>query len=228
MDIANIFIKQSEHYSDKHYITQVNEGIEIKVALFDFGGVLAEEGFRAGLVAIAEKNSLDPINVIKTGFKIVYDLGFVTGKAGESEFWSAFRQQTGIKSSDQILRGEILSRFTLRPWMLEVVCSLREKGVSVGILSDQTNWLDELNDRYNFFQYFDYIFNSFHSGFSKKDLEGFDYVLKKINVNPEKVLFIDDHHSNIERAKAVGMRTIHYKQKEMFIEELRSLFSIIV
>jgi len=167
-------------------------------------------------------------NVIKTGFRIVYDLGFVTGKAGEGEFWSAFRQQTGIKGSDQILREEILSRFTLRPWMLEVVRSLREKGVIVGILSDQTNWLDELNDRYNFFQYFDYTFNSFHSGLSKKNLEGFEYVLKKINVNPEKVLFIDDHLSNIERAKVVGMRTIHYKQKEMFIEELRYFFSIIV
>jgi len=167
-------------------------------------------------------------NVIKTGFRIVYDLGFVTGKAGEGEFWSAFRQQTGIKGSDQILREEILSRFTLRPWMLEVVRSLREKGVIVGILSDQTNWLDELNDRYNFFQYFNYTFNSFHSGLSKKNLEGFEYVLKKINVNPEKVLFIDDHLSNIERAKVVGMRTIHYKQKEMFIEELRYFFSIIV
>ena len=167
-------------YSDKYYITQVNEKIEIKVVLFDFGGVLAEEGFRAGLVAIAEKNRLDPTNVIKTGFRIVYDLGFVTGKAGESEFWSVFRRQTGIKSSDQILREEILSRFTLRPWILEIVYSLREKGINVGILSDQTNWLDELNDRYNFFQYFDYVFNSFHSGLSKKDPKSFEYVLKKI------------------------------------------------
>jgi len=206
-------------------IKKLNEKIEIKAVLFDFGGVLAEEGFRAGLVAIAENNRLDPTNVIKTAFRIVYDLGFVTGKAKEGEFWSVFRQQTGIKNSDQILREEILSRFTLRPWMLEAVCSLREKGINVGILSDQTNWLDELNDKYNFFQYFDYVFNSFHSGLSKKDLKGFEYVLKKINVNPEKVLFIDDHLSNIKRAKAVGMRTIHYKQKEMFIEELWNFFS---
>ena len=206
----------------------MNEKIEIKVALFDFGGVLAEEGFRAGLVAIAQKNRLDPINIIKTGFKIVYDLGFVTGKAGESEFWNVFRQKTGSKGSDQILREEILSRFTLRPWMFEVVRSLKKKGVIVGILSDQTNWLNELNDRYNFFQYFDYIFNSFHYGFSKKDLDGFKHVLEKINVNPEKVLFIDDHLSNIDRAKAVGIHVIHYKNKEIFIEELRKFFSIIV
>jgi putative hydrolase of the HAD superfamily len=32
----------------------------IKAVLFDFGGVLAEEGFREGLKAIGVKNGLDP------------------------------------------------------------------------------------------------------------------------------------------------------------------------
>ena len=32
----------------------------IKTVIFDFGGVLAEEGFREGLLAIARENGLDP------------------------------------------------------------------------------------------------------------------------------------------------------------------------
>ncbi len=32
----------------------------IKAVLFDFGGVLAEEGFREGLKSIGRKNGLDP------------------------------------------------------------------------------------------------------------------------------------------------------------------------
>jgi hypothetical protein len=32
----------------------------IKAVVFDFGGVVAEEGFREGLKAIGRKNGLDP------------------------------------------------------------------------------------------------------------------------------------------------------------------------
>ena len=34
--------------------------MKIKAVLFDFGGVLAEEGFRQGLMAIAGQYDLDP------------------------------------------------------------------------------------------------------------------------------------------------------------------------
>lgn len=37
----------------------------IKAIIFDFGGVLAKEGFREGLKSIAEKNGLDPSQVFK-------------------------------------------------------------------------------------------------------------------------------------------------------------------
>jgi len=37
----------------------------IKATIFDFGGVLAEEGFREGLMKIAEKNGIDPLKFFR-------------------------------------------------------------------------------------------------------------------------------------------------------------------
>jgi hypothetical protein len=49
----------------------------IRAVLFDFGGVLAEEGFRIGLRAIARLNSLDPESggAGKGGWLAHYPLG---------------------------------------------------------------------------------------------------------------------------------------------------------
>ncbi|MDD2390781.1 MAG: hypothetical protein PHP23_13735 [Desulfobacterales bacterium] len=51
---------------------------EIRAVLFNFGGVLAEEGFKAGLSAIAEIHQLNPSALIRAGFDIAYETGFVT------------------------------------------------------------------------------------------------------------------------------------------------------
>ena len=56
----------------------------IKAIMFDFGGVLAEEGFREGLKAIAEKNGLDPDLFYETAKELIYESGYVTGRSDES------------------------------------------------------------------------------------------------------------------------------------------------
>ena len=119
----------------------------IELVLFDFGGVLAEEGFRNGLIAIALSNGLNPEKFWQQAYSLTFTGGYVTGKIDEVAFWQTLRKQTGIKGSDADLRTEILSRFELRAWMIDLVKKLRETDIRCAILSDQTNWLDELNEK---------------------------------------------------------------------------------
>lgn len=93
----------------------------IKTVLIDFGGVVAEEGFKAGISAIAEKNDLEPEDLIKIAFATIYELGFITGKVSEDRFWDALRKSSGIRGTDSEFSEEILSCFILRPWMLELI-----------------------------------------------------------------------------------------------------------
>jgi putative hydrolase of the HAD superfamily len=190
-----------------------------EVILFDFGGVLAEEGFRNGLNAIALRNGLNPEEFWQQAYALTFNGGYVTGRMDEPTFWQALREQTGIKGSDANLRAEILSRFELRPWMIELVKKFKESRVRCAILSDQTNWLDELNEKYDFFQWFDRVFNSFHMGKSKQDSTIFDDIAEELQVTPEQILFIDDSSGNIERARKKGLQTVLFKDKESFMKE---------
>ncbi len=193
---------------------------ETDVMLFDFGGVIAEEGFVKGLRAIADKHGLDEADFSELAHDLIHTSGYLTGRGSEHEYWQAVRDKTGIGDSDGALRREILSRFILRPWMLEIVDRIRASGARLAILSDQTNWLEELNERDHFSRHFDLVFNSYCLGKSKVDPSLFSDILLKLGSAPGKVLFIDDKKEHCERARQKGIHSIHFKDRDSFMQEL--------
>jgi putative hydrolase of the HAD superfamily len=75
----------------------------IRALLFDFGGVIAEEGFWEGLRAIGKEKGLDPDEFFRTVDALNYETGYLLGKADEASFWNAFREKTGIRECNEKL-----------------------------------------------------------------------------------------------------------------------------
>ena len=194
----------------------------IQAVLFDFGGVLAEEGFSDVLESLAEQQRLQVQDMTAAGAQAVYDSGFVLGRATESEFWSLLRQRTGLRGDDAALTAKILSGFTVRPWMRELVQRLRAQGYVTGILSDQTDWLDRLDSRQHFYRLFDRIYNSYYLGKGKRDPSLFSDVAADLGLPPASILFVDDSAGNVARAAAAGMQTIQYVDRETFLKALEA------
>lgn len=192
----------------------------ISTILFDYGGVLAEEGFAQGLAAIAKENSLEPAHFLHAATEAIYACGYVTGKSTEQDYWQLLRNQTGIRGEDRTLTEAILSRFTLRPAMLATVHRLRKQGLNPVILSDQTDWLDRLNERQPFFHEFSRVFNSFHLGKTKREPSLFSDVLAALKVEPRQALFVDDNQGHIDRAAALGLNTHLFQSEELFFTDL--------
>lgn len=193
----------------------------IKAVLLDYGGVIAEEGFRNGLIAMAREQRLDDHAMLNVARQAVYESGFVTGRGTETAFWESMREGTGLRGSDPELTKRILDGFILRPWMIEQVRQWRAQGYITGILSDQTHWLDWLNERDHFFDCFDHIFNSYHMGKGKRDPSLFHDITEQLKLAPGEILFVDDIRNNVERARAAGWQTIHYVDKASFLEMIK-------
>jgi len=104
---------------------------KISVVLFDYGGVLADEGFRGGLAALAKEQDLDAAAMPAEGMKAVYDSGFVLGRGTAADFWALMRERTGLQGDDDVLTDRILSGFVIRPWMIERVQQLHEQGIAI-------------------------------------------------------------------------------------------------
>lgn len=196
---------------------------KISVVLFDYGGVLADEGFRDGLVALAKEQDLNAAVMPAEGMKAVYDSGFVLGRGTAADFWALMRERTGLQGDDDVLTDRILSGFVIRPWMIERVQQLHEQGYVTGILSDQTDWLDRLNKKYPFFDAFDQVFNSYYRGKGKQDPSLFSDVATELGMSPDEILFIDDDVGNVARARDMGMQALQYVDKESFLLQLKQL-----
>ena len=100
----------------------------IRVILFDFGGVIAEEGFYAGLRQIAVEQGLNPDLLPRLGLDAMYPSRYVTGQGKEQDFWRQSHKTSDVSGKYADLREQILCRFLVRDWALELVDKLRKPG----------------------------------------------------------------------------------------------------
>ncbi|MBU1001148.1 MAG: HAD family phosphatase [Proteobacteria bacterium] len=196
---------------------------QVDAVIFDFGGVLAEEGFFDGFRVLAEAQGIDYTLLSETAVDLARAGGYAEGRISEQEFWTRLKAQTELTGSDAELRQELLSRFILRPWMFECVDKLKAAGYKVAILSDQTNWLEELDAEHGIFRRFDLVWNSHRTGRTKKEPALFDDFAAALGVSPERVLFVDDHGGHVRRAEAQGMKAIHYIDREDFTRRINDI-----
>jgi len=199
----------------------------IRCVAFDFGGVIAEEGFREGMRAIASNFGLDPQETIDMAFKLVFDVRFVEAGCTEADMWEEFRKRSGVTAGDAVLRDMVLSRFVVRPSMLKTTADLKEKGYRTAMLTDQAGWLKELDAKTPFLHLFDPVINSWDTGKTKKDPTSFTDLAAAVGLPPEEILFIDDNEGNVERASAMGLNTILFKDMERFEEQLKKQLAAI-
>lgn len=206
----------------------MNEGsgtAALRAVVFDFGGVLAEEGFVRGLKRIGRDFGLGEERALDVGERLVQSSGYVRGQACEAEFWEAFRAETGITAQDRILRKAILDGFVLRPRMLDLAEWLRRRGLKAAILSDQTDWLEALDRKTPFLWRFDLVHNSFRTGTTKADDQAYIRLLADLGLQGPEVLFVDDRASNLARAARFGIKILLCEDPETAEEMIRSRVS---
>jgi putative hydrolase of the HAD superfamily len=107
------------------------------------------------------------------------------------------------------------------------VDEIRAAGLVVGILSDQTDWLDELDAKTYLYRHFDRVFNSYRTGKSKHDETVFSDVAGALGLEPREVLFVDDREGNISRAGSAGMEGILFGNVEGSVREIRSRLGLV-
>ncbi len=200
---------------------------DIQAVILDFGGVLAEDGFHVALGSLGRQNNLDPDEMVNLGLNAVYDSGYIIGEGSEEQFLKLFKERSGIQINIPEFKQDILKCFVLRPQVLDKVRQLRARGLTLAILSDHTDWLDQLDQRDHFSREVDFVFNSYHLGKTKRDPQVFVDVVKKFGLQPSKVLFMDDNAGHIERAASQGLMIYLCPSEALLLEGLTYLLQVL-
>jgi 2-haloacid dehalogenase len=89
-----------------------------------------------------------------------------------------------------------------------------------------TNWSAETlpiaMEKYSFFKDLDGIVVSGDEKIVKPDPKIYEILLSRYNLDAESSLFIDDNADNIETAKKMGFKTVHFKDNVNLEQLLKS------
>ena len=186
---------------------------EIRAVYFDLGGVYYTEGFMEGLFSMARKRGLDEEEFYRMGTNVIFATGYVRGEAPEVDFCDQLAEAAGIDGNLFAEREIILAAFKPLPGMPDLAARIRDQ-VHLGLLTDQCNWLYELDERDGLLTAFDTVINSYEEGYTKRDMEIFRIACQRFGLLPEEVAFFDDNPDNIDRANEFGMRAFLFENAE--------------
>lgn len=67
------------------------------------------------------------------------------------------------------------------------------------------------------------IISADESGYKKSEPMAYTWLLKRLNVQPDQTIFLDDKEANVRAAAAVGIRTIQFINNRQTLPKLRKV-----
>jgi glucose-1-phosphatase len=179
---------------------------DIRVLLFDVGGVLVQlGGVEAMLAWLDHRISVDEL--WRRWLHSVPVRQFETGQIDADEFATAVTAEFGLAVDPR----QFLESFThwptgLYPGTLEMLARI-PRSYQRALLSNSNalHWPRVLNEMM-LGAAFDTHFVSHLTGRIKPDAAAFEHVVESLGCSPASVLFLDDNLLNVDAAKRLGMQ----------------------
>ena len=105
----------------------------------------------------------------------------------------------------------------------DFVKNLKANGYKVYLLSNFGSNFATVKDRFHFYPYVDGGIISYEVNQIKPDLDIYESLIQKYNINPSNAVFLDDREDNIQSAKVLGFHTILVGEFKEALKDLRGL-----
>jgi putative hydrolase of the HAD superfamily len=106
--------------------------------------------------------------------------------------------------------------------MLDWVVRIRDSGMKIAILSNMgEDLLAYMRENFGWLDNFHHLTWSCELNLIKPMAEIYEHTLEKLDVRADEALFIDDRLENIEGARAVGIRSLLFRDVRHLQEDLQ-------
>jgi putative hydrolase of the HAD superfamily len=178
---------------------------QIRVLLFDLGGVLVELNDISTLLQV----NGDPIPMNTLGSDWLNSpaaRAFEKGISSIEQFADKYIEEISLP----IKRNDFLNAFTqlpkgLYPDAARLIQRCRERYFTACLSNTNALHWQRLTHEMGIDTMFDQHFPSHLTGKLKPDRESFEYVLQILNCDPSAIIFLDDNEINVKGARSVGM-----------------------
>ena len=195
----------------------------IKAVLFDASGVLHVANTVVG-DDLQQEFGLSDEQVDQVFRKYVPLLG--TGKITEREVWQELQRDFGIREvheDERLFQRSFIATLQKMPGMYELVDKLKQKGITVALLTNVTPQFAAVLEQKGHYDPFDHRILSYEVGLWKPDEAIYQHALKVVGVAPKEAVFIDDQEKNVLAAESLGIHGIAFHDTAQVTRELETL-----
>jgi putative hydrolase of the HAD superfamily len=197
--------------------------MDLEAVIFDYGEVLSgppDPQAHRNLLNIAGVEE-EPFEKAYWAHRLDYDADILNGQT----YWQTVARDTGVhftaQQISQLLEQDAIMWMNLNPAMLAWIPKIKQAGFRLGILSNMGDGvLDYMRPRFPWLAQFDHLTWSCELGVVKPDPAIYLHTVKKLNVSPDRALFIDNLQKNIVGAEAIGLHAALFENPEQLQADL--------
>lgn len=143
---------------------------------------------------------------------VIFDLG---GALIEID-WERFKED----QSSEIMSQDLRPYEQLNARMLRLLKRLRPMYKLATICNSGSR--EAVNRKFQVGKLVDLMIFDGEEGISKPDERIYRLTLERLNVRPEEAVFVDDKRENVEAARRLGLRAVHFKNARQAIAEIEA------
>lgn len=195
--------------------------VVIKAVVFDFGGVFAKEVMSLIYNETAKRTGVG-LDVVKSEIhKLIPSAQ--RGEKAMNEFWKALAQKLNSTPSliEVVWTKTFENNIKIDKEVEKIIRKLKKDGYNVVVCTNTIETFSEIHKRNKNYNIFDFVVISCEISMRKPDREIYEFVLKKLNVEPEECVFVDDKLENVEGAKKIGLKAILFRDASQLKEDLK-------
>lgn len=173
--------------------------------VFDYGEVICGRTSALSRLAATYRVGLADFEPHYWALRDKYDRGCT-----DREYWGALGDALGVpvdeSTSDTLTRIDIEGWSRLDSASVELVAGLAEAGASLALLSNAPSSFARFAEKQDWARHFRVLLFSGDVGLAKPDPAIFELLLARLDARAGDCLFFDDRQSNVDGARAVGLR----------------------
>lgn len=200
----------------------------IKAIAFDFGGVIEKKD--GDLI----QEMADSLQITKENWqKVYYTFNHLnnTGKNSWPEVAAMVAKKFNASDTQIFFIQDLIKKYDKKRIfnieLIEIIKDLKKKNYKIGLLSNNSIELNKRLTNNNLVDIFDEIIISSEVGYQKPQPEIFKIISKKLSVNINELLFIDDTKRSLEGAIKIGYTPLLYTNNVKLKEDIFKICSIL-
>ena len=135
---------------------------------------------------------------------------FELDKLSEEQFLKSFFADRRSFDHEAFVRT-VRDGYAFLDGIVPLLQSLNERGLPMHTFSNYPRWYAMIEEELQLSRYLQWSFVSCELGHRKPDLSAYTEVLRQLDIDGHRCVFIDDRESNCRAARQAGMRALRFQ-----------------